>query len=126
MNQEKIQQAQESYQALQQAEQQLNFILNQEHELENLNAQLTTLNVSPTATLLTSLGKGVFIETQKNPPGAYFVDVGAGFFMKKTAVKIQATITTQLSSLKNMEHHTQRTIEIQQQSLRTLFEQLQK
>ena len=126
MDQERIQQAQLSYQAIQQAEQQLQFILTQEQELQQLDAQIATLDATSGALLLTQLGKGVFMEVQKNTGALFFVDVGAGFYMKKTPQAIKATIATQRSSLKNMEQHTHQTLQVRQQELQQLFEQLQK
>lgn len=82
-------------------EERVRFIDEQLHELAQFTDTINYLNNLPDNLLLTSLGKGVFVQS-KPVENALFVDVGANVFLKRNPAKIIETIIDQQKRLHEM------------------------
>jgi prefoldin subunit 5 len=82
-------------------EDRVRFIDEQLHELGQFIDTIHYLHNLPDNLLLTSLGKGVFVQS-KPVENALFVDVGANVFLKRNPAKIIETIIDQQKRLREM------------------------
>ncbi len=82
-------------------EEQMNYIQQQMVELKEFNLSLEALEDSEEKEILSPLGRGVFMKTEKKEE-SLFVDVGAGVFVKKTFAETSSVVNDQIARLENM------------------------
>ena len=101
MQAELIEQIQQLQQESEQAEERVLFIDRQAGELTEFLGHLSFLENTQEKEVISSLGKGLFIETSLKSK-TLLVDVGASVLAKKTIPEVQATISSQLATLREM------------------------
>ncbi|MEK6926850.1 MAG: hypothetical protein AABX11_00305 [Nanoarchaeota archaeon] len=98
-NQELMQRTQEMAGHAEQLEQHCQFLDQQITEMENFHSNFENLDFQPKTKMLSSLGKGVFIETQLESNNI-FVEVGAGVIIKKKPEEVSLVLEHQINALK--------------------------
>lgn len=104
MEQELLQKAMQLRQGSEEAEQQLNFIVQQISELEKFRTDLEELDKSKEKEIVASLGRGVFMKADKKDE-KLFVEVGAGIMVRKTPAEARAVIEGQLRKFQEARVH---------------------
>jgi prefoldin alpha subunit len=110
MDQEIAYKMQMAYQQSQQFEEQLGIVNQQINELQQFEADLGALKNNDEKDFLASLGKGVFVPSEMKKD-KLFVDVGAGFMVRKTPEEAQIVVAEQLKRLAEIQIHLQEHIE---------------
>lgn len=82
-------------------EDRIRFIDEQLRELDVFRETLTRLGNLPDNTVLSTLGKGVFVKAQPLEH-SLFVDVGAGVFLKRSPETVAKTVQEQKNKLLEM------------------------
>jgi len=96
MNQEILQKAMMLRQQSEETEKQLQFVSEQINELEQFGENLRVLGEDKEKEMLASIGKGVYVKTERNVEEKLFVEVGAGVLVKKTPAEARKIILGQV------------------------------
>lgn len=121
-NSELLQRAQELHEESQALEERIKFIDQQANELSESLQNVRFLEKHPQSTGLASLGKGLFIESSFATQ-TFFVDIGAGVFVKKQASDIITIIGEQLKGLQTLRTETRYRLAQLAESFSLLLEQ---
>ncbi len=98
-----------------------------DHELVDLKRfknDLDTIEKNPSKQVLSSLGKGVFIKTDIIEK-ELFVEVGAGYIVKKNSAETRAVIDEQIKKISEARLHNLSKLELYQQALQQLIQNIQ-
>lgn len=98
-NQELMEQTSEMAQQAEQLEQHCQFLDQQIVEMDSFKSNLEKMDFQPKSKMLSSLGKGVFLETSLDSKDL-FVEVGAGIILKKSPEEVISVVKHQIQALK--------------------------
>lgn len=93
-------------------------------ELVRFKNDLELLEKSQKKEVLSSLGKGVFMKTERVEK-ELFVEVGAGIIVKKTPLETRAVIDTQLKKITEARLHALSKLELYHQAMQNLIRAIQ-
>lgn len=97
--QELMMEVQEMARQTEQIEQHCEFLDQQINELAKFKDNLDKFDAKPKDSMLASLGKGVFMETELKS-NSLFVEVGAGVLVRKTPKEVSDILSGQIGSLR--------------------------
>jgi prefoldin alpha subunit len=103
-------------------EEKLVLVDKQVEELEIFKNNLDTIEKDGQSEILATLGKGVFMKSEIKDKKLY-VDVGAGFFVRKSAVEAKVVIEGQVKRLGEIKLQLQQEIERLNADLRRMVEE---
>ena len=118
-------QASQIEQQSQQAQQHLQMIEEQIKELDDFKSHLDSIKNKKDTEMLAGLGKGVFVKTDLKSDQLY-VNVGSGVVVQKTPDQAKTTIDSQIKQLQEARLHLTAQIETLNQTLMSLFQEVQK
>ncbi len=93
-------------------------------ELQRFKKDLETLEKKEKPSLLSSLGKGVFMKTEAVEK-ELFVEVGAGIIVRKSSAQTQEVIDTQIKKISEARLHIVSKLELYHQALQQLVMSIQ-
>ncbi|MBM3233341.1 prefoldin subunit alpha [Candidatus Pacearchaeota archaeon] len=93
-------------------------------ELVRFKNDLELLEKSQKKEVLSSLGKGVFMKTERVEK-ELFVEVGAGIIVKKTPLETRAIIDAQLKKITEARLHALSKLELYHQAMQNLIRAIQ-
>lgn len=119
MEQALLERVQTLHQESESLEERMTFVDKQVEELTDFLGHLRVLELSKDSSFFSSLGKGVFVESQLRSK-RLLIDVGTGVLVKKEIPEVQEIIRGQLEGLRVMRNETQTALE----RLHTEFEEI--
>ena len=108
----------------QEIEQNLALINNQITEMDNFEQSLSVLEKTKEKEMLSSLGKGVYVETELKGKDL-FVEVGSGVIVKKTPEETRKIIESQIIKLKEAQSQLQAQLEMFHQEFQSMVSELE-
>ena len=120
MNQEIMQMLGQMNQQHETLQEQIKLVEQQIGELEQFKDELSALEEHKNETVITSLGKSVFAPVKFLPDEKMFVEIGAGYFVRKDIKDTKIIIEEQTKKL----HEFKENISSELNSLTTQLEQL--
>jgi len=124
MDMELIQTASELHQQSQELEEKVGFIQNQISELEDFTKSLNSIISTKETSMLSSLGKGVFVKTNLEEK-KLFVEVGSGIIVRKTPEETKEVIQNQIKRLLQLKVQLSSQLDSLQSQLRIMIEQIE-
>ena len=121
---ELIQTASALHQQSQELEEKLGFIQNQISELEEFTNSLNSIISTKETSMLSSLGKGVFVKTNLEEK-KLFVEVGSGIIVRKTPEETKEVIQNQIKRLLQLKVQLSSQLDSLQSQLRIMIEQIE-
>lgn len=121
---ELIQTASELHQQSQELEEKVGFIQNQISELEDFTKSLNSIISTKETSMLSSLGKGVFVKTNLEEK-KLFVEVGSGIIVRKTPEETKEVIQNQIKRLLQLKVQLSSQLDSLQSQLRIMIEQIE-
>lgn len=124
MDMELIQTASALHQQSQELEEKVGFIQNQISELEDFTKSLNSIISTKETSMLSSLGKGVFVKTNLEEK-KLFVEVGSGIVVRKTPEETKEVIQNQIKRLLQLKVQLSSQLDSLQSQLRIMIEQIE-
>jgi len=93
-------------------------------EMENFEKSLSALEKTGEKEMLSSLGKGVYVETELKGKGL-FVEVGAGVIVKKTPEETRKIIESQIVKLKEAQSQLQVQLEMFHKEFQSMVSEIE-
>jgi prefoldin alpha subunit len=124
MDMELIQTASALHQQSQELEEKVGFIQNQISELEDFTKSLNSIISTKETSMLSSLGKGVFVKTNLEEK-KLFVEVGSGIIVRKTPEETKEVIQNQIKRLLQLKVQLSSQLDSLQSQLRIMIEQIE-
>ncbi len=124
MSPEQINQAQTLENGMREAEQHLEFIENQISELSAFNSHLDSFSKSNEKKILSSIGKGVYVNTELKDKNL-LVEVGKGIMINKSPESVQETVKGQIKKLSEAREYLQNQMDLYINSLNSLINTIQ-
>lgn len=124
MSQEQINQAKALEHVMREAEQHLEFIENQISELSAFNNNLDNFSKSSEKQILSSLGKGVYVNTELKDKNL-LVEIGKGIMINKSPENVQETVKGQIKKLSEARAYIQNQMDFYITSLNSLINNIE-
>ena len=109
----------------QELQENLILIERQVSELEQFNESLKDFSSSKEKTMLSPLGRSVFVSTEIKDKNL-FVDVGSGVVVRKTPEETMKVIKSQIGKFKDAEASIKAQIELHNKELQSILQEFEK
>ena len=108
------------------AERQLQFIKQQVSELEEFSKSLEALGKTKNEEVLVPIGKGVYSKAKVDNKEDFFVEVGAGVVLKKSAQETKEIINEQIKKFNSAKVGLSAHLESNMQAFQKMLHEVQK
>ena len=126
MNQEIMQILGQMNQQHENLQEQLKLVEQQIRELEQFKDEISVLDKHKSETIIASLGKSVFAPVKFIPSEKMFVEIGAGYFVRKTSDETLIVIDEQEKKLKEFKVHLSSELSSLTEQLESIINQTQR